>query len=436
MQQKSGWETVGRKHFILAAALALAVGIVATIESVVTIQTAADSDQLAFFFPAAQRILNGNPFTIYAVRYGTYPNYNPPLSTILMAPLIALAQAIHLPGASACVASGYNSESCRSLVAFVGVWFIPFVALLAVASVYAVQKMNARASRSELFIAFSLIIFSPLIWQNFTTWWHFEQPMMLFFFVAGILQLQSGRPYLAGTLLGLAMLTRTTAAVPLIAVCVIIFFEKQYGILAKLIGVMAVVGLIGIGPFFLFDRQDTMFSLLQWRGSAQIGNSVWAIFIGTPLGSIAKHLDLPTAILIAAALAYFAFRKFSIHLNSLNLWGLIAMAALLVPLLSKTVWPYYYAEPFVFIVIWEFMTMRNMNAGLWRWPILSAGFLSSAMVLSQFMGLPSVTHGGIVLRLMGLINFAVMLAFTYLVWKRTEDAPTAEQSFAPSESIV
>ncbi len=436
MQQKSGWETVSRKHFIFAAGLALAVGIAAIIESVVTIQTAADSDQLAFFFPAAQRILNGNPFTIYAVRYGTYPNYNPPLSTILMAPLIALAQVIHLPGAAACVASGYNSESCRSLVAFVGVWFIPFVALLAVAAAYAVQKMNARASRSEVFIAFSLIIFSPLIWQNFTTWWHFEQPMMLFFFVAGILQLQSGRPYLAGTLLGLAMLTRTTAAVPLIAVCVVLLLEKQYGVLAKLAGVMVGVGLVGIGPFFLFDRQDTMFSLIQWRGGAQIGNSVWSIFIGTPLGSLAKHLDLPTAILVAMALAYIAFRRFSVRMNSQNLWGLIALAALLVPLLSKTVWPYYYAEPFVFIVIWEFMTMRDMNAGLWRWPVISAGFLSAALVLSQFMGLPSVTHGGIVLRMMGLINFAVMLAFAYILWKRTEDLPILEQSFAAPDSVV
>jgi hypothetical protein len=434
------WGQIDRRHFIAVGVLAAVVGIIAAIQGTADIQSGAlDSDQLRFFFPAAQQVLNGHPFQIYAVQSAGYPNYNPPLSTLLMAPLLAIGQAI-LPGAQDCVATGYNAASvgdvsCRSLLGFVGLAFIPFVLLLGAATLGALRRMYPTMSQGQALLAYALVVLSPLIWQNFTIWWHFEQPMMLLFFILGVTQLQAGRPYLAGLLLGLAVLTRTTAAVPLIALLVVLAAERRWAVLAKAGGVLVAVAAVVLGPFFAFDYHDTAYSLLQWRGTATIGNSIWSIFIGTPLDHIARRLDLPVTILIAAAIGYLAVQRFGVSAFRREIYAVLSIAALLVPMLSKTNWPYYYAEPFVFLVIWEFATLHDAPVGLWRWPVVSIAYLCVAVTLGQFMGMPSATHGGIVLRLMGLIQFATMLAFAVVVAQRQRELPPADSHAPPAPQL-
>jgi hypothetical protein len=429
---QNGWSQISMRHFVAIAALAIAIGIIATIEGASGVTGkggTTGSDLLGFFFPSAQNVLDGHPFSLYAVRFLGYPNYNPPLSTLLMAPLLGIGQSF-LPGASACVAGGYSDASCDSLIGFVGIAFIPFVVLLGVAALAALRRAYPAMSQSQALLAFALIMLSPLMWQNFTTWWHFEQPMMLFFFVAGVWLLQGRRVWLAGVLLGLALLTRTTAAVPLVALLTMLVVEREWNMLGKLVGAMAAIGIIGIGPFFLRDRADAEFSLLTWRGTAPIGNSIWSIFIHTPLEGLARHLDLPVALLAAVAVGYFFARQRGVTVFSRQLYAVLALAALLVPMLSKTVWPYYYAEPFVFLVLYEFSTLQDAPAGLWRWPAISLVFLGAAAMLSQFIGLPSATSGGIVLRLMGLIDFASMLAFAAAIWQRFEALRLAGRELA------
>ncbi|MBA3825087.1 MAG: hypothetical protein H0X24_14475 [Ktedonobacterales bacterium] len=418
---RASWGRINRRHFIVVGVLAALIGVVAAIQGTANVTSAFGqngSDQLAFFFPAAQRILDGHPFTIYAVRaFGDYPNYNPPLATIMMTPLLAIGQIV-LPGAGTCVDTGYNSENCRSLLGFVGLGFVPFVLLLGAAALGALRWLHATMSQGQALVAYGLIVLSPLTWQNFTNWWHFEQPLMLFLFVFGVAQLQRNQVGLAGVLLGLALLTRTTAAVPLIALLVVLAAERAWPVLLKLSATIAIVVAVGFGPFFIFDYKDTAYSLLQWRGSAPIGNSIWSIFINTPLDGIARHLDLPVAIVAASVVAYLAVQRFGFSARGRELWAVLSIASLMVPMLSKTNWPYYYAEPLIFLVIWEFATLHDAPMGLWRWPILSVAYLSVTATLSQFMGSPSATGGGLVLRLMGLLQFVVMAAFAYAIWKR------------------
>ncbi len=446
MQQGQGtgapWGQIDRRHFIALGVLAAVVGIVAAIQGTADIVNGSfDSDQLRFFFPAAQKMLDGHPFQIYAIRdpFG-YPNYNPPLSTLIMAPLLAIGQAF-LPGAGDCVASGFNAAntgdvSCRSLLGFVGIAFIPFVLLLGAAALGALRRLHPTMSQGQALLAYGLIVLSPLTWQNFTIWWHFEQPMMLALFVLGMTQLQAERPYLAGLLLGMAVMTRTTALIPLVALVVVLAAQRAWPTLLKAGGVIAAVVAVVLGPFFIFDRHDATYSLLTWRGSAPIGNSIWSIFLGTPLDSIARRLDEYTAILIAAAVAYLAVRRLGVSAFRREIYAVLAIAALLVPMLSKTNWPYYYAEPFVFLVIWEFATLHDAPVGLWRWPIVSVAYLCVAMTLAQFMGMPSATHGGIVLRLMGFIQFATMLAFAIVIWKRQSELPQAQPATAAAPPLA
>jgi len=78
----------------------------------------------------------------------------------------------------------------------------------------------------------------------------------------------------------------------------------------------------------------------------------------------------------------------------------------------------YFATPvaFVFIVIWEFATLQDAPAGLWRWPVLSIGYLCVAMTLSQYIGLRSVGYLDRVS--VGLLEFGAMLAFAIFIWIR------------------
>ncbi len=430
------WGTISTRHYIAVAALAVVIGIIAVIESTLTVNGPGDTDQLAFFFPSAQQVLDGHPFAIYAVRaFGNYPNFNPPLATLLIAPLLAIGQGF-LPGASACVASGYGDASCRSLLGFVGILFIPFAGLWGAATLAALRRAFPSMSQGQAFTAFALVMLSPLMWQNFTIWWHFEQPMMLFFFVAGVWQLQCRRYWLTGAFLGLALMTRTTAAVPLIALLVVLAVEREWNALAKVAGVIAAVSVLALGPFFLGDRADTTYALLTWRGTAPIGNSIWAIFSNTPLDHIARRLDLPSAILVAALIGLYLAQRRGVSAFSRDIYAVLALAALLVPMLSKTAWPYYYAEPFVFIVIYEFATLQDAPLGLWRWPVISLAFVCAASTLSQFIGVR--TGGGISLRLMGLIEFASMLAFAVAVWQRfiaTHSLDLAAESLPKSAAL-
>ena len=72
----------------------LLIGVTALVRGTRALVTIADSDLTNFFFKSADYILRGDPWRMYAVTVGGYPNYNPPLSIFLMAPLLAVARAL------------------------------------------------------------------------------------------------------------------------------------------------------------------------------------------------------------------------------------------------------------------------------------------------------------------------------------------------------
>jgi hypothetical protein len=99
------------------------------------------------------------------------------------------------------------------------------------------------------------------------------------------------------------------------------------------------------------------------------------------------------------------------------------VAALAVPLLIKTLWPYYYLEPFIFLLVWEFTSMHDRRAGVWRWPMLTFGYLVVAATLSQYVGLRSV--GAFDRISVGLLEFGAMLAFVVAIWLQLNAARRA-----------
>src|SRR6185437_6126153 len=81
--------------FPLVTVVSLLLGATSIVRGTRGVMTISDSDLTNFFLKSADYILRGDPWHMYAVRaLGGYPNYNPPLSMFLLAPLLGLARAL------------------------------------------------------------------------------------------------------------------------------------------------------------------------------------------------------------------------------------------------------------------------------------------------------------------------------------------------------
>jgi len=406
---------VPRWAYPAVTVMGLLLGAEAIVRGTRAVVSITDSDLTNFFFRSADYILRGDPWHMYAVRAsGAYPNYNPPLSIALMAPLLSLARAVGF-------ANNYGE-----LITFICIPFLVFVPLLGYLVLRVLRHLYPEMPEAQQLIAYGLILLSPLTWQTYGTWYHIEQPMMLCLLVGAVLAVQQRREALGGVLAGLAVMTRTTGLIPLIALGLLLLFGGQWRALVKLAGAAAVVVAVVMAPFFYFDRVDTVYSFLTWRGTAPIGgNSIWSIFasgnttgLRHTLDMAARRLDMPSVILFVLVATYLAVRAFRITAYSREAWAVLTIAALAVPMLSKTNWPYYYLEPFVPMLIWEFTSMYDRRSGVWRWPVLSLSYLAITATLSQYIGLQSV---GVVDRVgVGFLDFAAMLAFVLLIWFRLQ----------------
>jgi hypothetical protein len=407
-----------RWSFALVTALSLLLGATSVVRGTRALATIADSDLTNFFLKSADYILRGQPFQMYAVRADiTYPNYNPPLSIFLMAPLLGMARTLGFAG-------NYGAQ-----ITFVTLPFIILVPILGYLCLRVMGRLYPDAPEAQRLLVYGLVTLSPLTWQTYSIWYHVEQPLMLCLLIGAVLCLQRERPELAGALGGLAFLTRTTALIPLIALGLLLLLTKSWRTLAGFGGISALVAVIGLAPFFLFDRADAMYTFVSWRSSAQIGSdSIWALFAytGSPDGTLnhlrylldaaAKRVDMYSVILVVVVAAWFAVRRLRLTAADEDVWALVALAALATPMLSKQVWPYYYLEPFVFIVVWEFATLRDRRSGLWRWPVLSIGFLLVAATFSQYIQLQSVGRGDAII--LGVTQTAAMALFGWAIWWR------------------
>ena len=402
--------------FPLVTVVSLIIGATSVVRGTRGVVTIADSDLTNFFLKSADYILRGDPWHMYAVRaLGGYPNYNPPLTMFLLAPLLGLARMFGF-------AANYGEQ-----ITFVTLPFIFLVPVMGALGLRVMRALYPEAPETLRLLLYAFITLSPLTWQSYSIWYHVEQPLMLCLMLASVLALQARREGLAGLLAGLAFLSRTTALIPLIALGLLLLLTREWRPLLKFGGVSALIAGLGFAPFFLFDAADAKYTFISWRGGAPIGSdSIWTIFAYTGTSSHirelinagAKRLDMYTVMLVVAVAAYFAVRRLRLTLYMRDVWALLAIAMLATPMLSKQVWPYYYLEPFVFIVVWELSTLQDRVAGVWRWPVLSIAFSVVAATLSQYVGLQSV--GRLDALTVGVTQTALMAGFAWGVWKRIE----------------
>src|SRR5260370_2255732 len=132
-------------------------------------------------------------------------------------------------GAALPCAANYGGQTT-----FVSLPFILLVPLLGYLVLRALRTLYPQMPDTQRFLAYVLVVLSPLTWQSIATWYHLEQPLMLCLLIAALLALQARREGLAGALAGLAVVSRTTALMPLPAFGGLLLVARQRRGLARL----------------------------------------------------------------------------------------------------------------------------------------------------------------------------------------------------------
>ena len=120
----------------------------------------------------------------------------------------------------------------------------------------------------------------------------------------------------------------------------------------------------GLLPFWLADRQDLLYSLVTYRSSLPIsGGSLWFALRAAPWAGAVRAGDTWIFLGAAVVLCAGAVAHRGGSLAPPRIHGLLAVAALCVPMLAKTSWPYYLLDPCVFATIW----WLARPSGWWSW---------------------------------------------------------------------
>jgi hypothetical protein len=314
------------------------------------------TDLEAFFFPAARIALEGHPLGVYAVRYGEYyPNANGPLSLL---PLTAVGALTQLLGWIDVLALR------RALIFAV---FAIFPLLLAHEGLRTIARLNGKSLTGFVrYGVFALFVFSPLLWQGMLGYGHIELAIMLWLLLLGVNALVEGRAGWAGALLGLALLTRSSALVYVFPLLGVTLWRRRWEQAARFVALYALVVAAGLAPFLLADRQNTLFSLVGFRGQLPVGGySIWGMLLGTPWEAFAKQYDSLVVLAAVCLVTLFALLvRRDLDVTSRDFYVLLALCGLCFALFIKTVWPYYLFEPYVLICVWWIPWLREARSQL------------------------------------------------------------------------
>jgi hypothetical protein len=353
----------------IAALLVLYLGLWALMSQQITNPTDFD----VFFLPSAKIALSGHPLDIYQVRYAvSYPNANGPLSMLPLTIVAALASALGIIN---------DFVLCRMLVA---VAFAVFPLLLSYEAVRSLDILLKRPLQGvRRLLAYGVFALSPELWHSVLGYGHIEHPLMLFLVMASVRSLLLRRANRAGLLIGLALLTRSSAILYLVPLTLLLIAERNWWAALRFFGCALLTLAIGLLPFALADRADLIYSLVTFHGLLPIGGgAVWGVLENTSLASIGDHYDsycVIGACLLLSVLLLVRYR--TLRLGSGDVYGLLALCGLCFPLLLKTLWPYYYLDAYMFLALWWLSGARPLPT----WSVRIQWFLGAGLPLSAVL---------------------------------------------------
>jgi uncharacterized membrane protein len=183
---------------------------------------------------------------------------------------------------------------------------------------------------------------------------HIEHPLMLFLMLASVRSLMLQRTNRAGLLLGLALLTRSSAVLYLIPLTMLLLFSRDWWGAARFAGITLATLVLGLLPFALADWHDLVYSLFTFHGLLPVGGgSVWGLTMDTPLSTVGDKYDsvfvIGSSLILSLALLLWCR---NISLGSADVYALLAISGLCFPLFLKTLWPYYYLDAYMLLALW------------------------------------------------------------------------------------
>jgi len=359
------------------------------------------TDLDAFFWPAARIALAGAPLGVYRVRFGLlappglpglpgpwrlpggvlpgYPDANGPLS---LAPLTAVAWLAARLG-------WLDDFTLRRALAMAV--FAAIALLMSREALLIVEGALGRRLRGGWRLAaLALFALSPELLRSMLLYGHIEQPIMLWLILAATRTLRQsagatkgvspGAASGAGALLGLALLTRSTALLALIPLALVLLRAPtmenakrrlQWRPAAIFVATAGVVATLGLAPFWLADRANLTYSLFTSHALIPIGGGTfWGLWVsaqGQALGQalyVAGMRDDTWMVLGAATLLSVAalLARRDLTIRSRELYALLALCSLCFPLFDKTLWPYYFLEPYVFVALWWLLGLPSAQS--------------------------------------------------------------------------
>lgn len=360
------------------------------------------SDLDVCFWPSVETAANGHPLLIYSGEgmYGQCPNANGPLGLL---PLLPVALVANLAGWA-------NNLSIRfGFSAAVGAGLAVGMAAVALALV-----LRGRGVVEWRLATWCVFLLAPVLWISISAYGHIEQPLeTLFVLLAAVLVLKE-RWALAGLAVGLAVLSRTTALLPLIPLVLIPLSGRHIKPAVTMLAATVATVAIGLAPFVIADSSHTVYSLATYRGQLGIsGGSLWLVAYNTAWAPLVEHGDAYVILSVVAALSAAALWLRRLQPPTVaSVAGLIAIAFTCFAMLAKTVLPYYLFEPYVFGAVW--WLARPGSAMTWRLavPLLltADAFLGKAAVNLPLTGAGLIE--GIVSSL--LLAFVAALVFADL----------------------
>ena len=342
-------ETVPRRA-VTAGAGALYIGAFA-VASLALKTTPSDLDY--FFWPATETAVGGHPLLIYSTHLTIVSaNDNGPIGLVPLVPVAFVANALHLAG---------NLGIRAALVDAVMAMFVLFLAYQAVRLV-----TRARGSVARPLAAAACIALAPAVWIGILDYGHVEQPVELCLVLLGVELAMSKRSAATGVALGAAVLARTVAlftAMPLLLIP-LAAGRWRSALVTAVAGALTVV--IGLAPFVIADHAAVLHSLVGYRGTLPIvGGSFWVLARGPLWPGVAQHWDAGIAAALAVALVVMTLvRRPATPATVAGLMGMLTIASCCLPLVAKTVFPYYLVEPALLSTVW--WLARPGSAGNWR----------------------------------------------------------------------
>jgi hypothetical protein len=297
-----------------------------------------------FYLPAVRIALSGHPLMVYAARYQhIIANDNGPLGLVALTPVAALASLL----------GWLDDERLRRALILAA--FSIFALLMAREAVAAIDRLRgvSLGGLSRL-LAYGVFALSPTLVNGVLGYGHIEQPMAIWLVLVAVRLLASGRSAGAGISFGLAILTRTLAALPMIPVGLLLLVRSRWRAVALLGVSAALIVAIGVVPFLLADPTDTIYSLVTHRASLPVGGgSLWQLLVGTPYQWLPQRADVLFMLGLAVLLSLVVIvARPDLEPSSRDIYGLLALIALTLPLLAKSVWPYYFLDLYVFGAVW------------------------------------------------------------------------------------